>query len=173
MPLPEGVLADLFSQRADDAYLQLLRITHPDTDGTYTPIRLVDRAVALSVSDDGDGDPVTYTAADFAVEGEGGTEGDIADDVGTLRIDLISLGALGEQLKAALRSQLSGLRVRIRLVRESDPNTVIHETPEDLVWKDVRWNNFEAEGRLGYPENWDGEPYPGDTYDPFHFPGLF
>ena len=172
-PLPSAVLAELFAQRTSEAYLLLLRLTHPGTDGLYTPLRMVNDEVAIGVADDGAGDPATYPGARFDLELEATIEGDFPPEVGTLRVDLLSLGEAGEALKAALRSQSSGLRVRVRLVRASAPDAVIYETPEDLVWQDVAWDNFEAEGRLGFPENFDEEPYPGDTYDPFSFPGLF
>lgn len=172
MPLPVAVLQELFAQRSSEGVLELLRLTHPDTDGTLTPLRIANDEVPVSVTDDGEGSPATYQRGAFSIELEPSIEGEIPD-VGTLRVDLLSLGDGGEILKAALRSQQSGLLVRVRLIRSSAPNAPFYETPDELVWKDVRWNNFEAEGRLDYPENFDEEPYPGDTYDPFHFPGLF
>jgi len=157
----------LFAQETGEVALCLLTISHPDLT---EPIRLsTDPTQRLSTSTTG---PVYGTAS----RGNGYTfvpvavslpeESDDSGPLASLEIDNTDLALI-----SAIRSISNAATVKIELVLASDPDTVEIEFP-DMTLTDCTYDQTRVSFSLGI-DALQSEPYPGTSFLPSNFPGLF
>jgi hypothetical protein len=142
-----------FSQQTGEVILVLLDITHPD----LTTIRVVNN------NEDVVSGGNTYSAFPFDMPPPGEKEGEIARV--RLRIDNID-----RSIVQALRSIQSSPMVSLNIVMASSPNR-IEAGPFDMFLKAAVYDKLVVEGELSFED--EDEPFPGDSYVPALFPGLF
>ena len=83
----------------------------------------------------------------------------------------LSIENVSQVIIEALRSVSSALLITMQIVLASDPDTVEVEYPEfELV--NVNYDAQQISGDLSI-ESFVEEPFPGDSFIPSYFPGLF
>lgn len=83
----------------------------------------------------------------------------------------ITIDNVHRDIIAWIRGLASSPTVNIRIVAASDPDTVEAEY-SNFELTNVHYDALTITGDLGI-ESFMGEPYPGDTFLPSRFPGLF
>lgn len=151
--LSTGVLSTLYAQAADDPILALITATH----ASLTTRRYVRNHEDVTSNSN------TFTAAafDIVLPAE---QADIPG-IGTLVFDATDRTVIDD-----LRAVTTPISVLLQIIQEAAPNTVLAAWTLDL--RVARWNVFEVECDLRAYAVLD-EPYPGQTYSPARFPGLF
>lgn len=154
--LSATALAEAFKERSGIAWLILLTITH---QGLAPELRRWVNAREDVVSNG-----ETYKACEFDVilpEQDG-------EHLGRARLRISNID---RDIQDAILYADPPPKVQFQIVLSSDPDEVEQSTGElrlERVTADVNW----IEGELGPPDT-AVEPYPGDSFTPANFPGLF
>lgn len=83
----------------------------------------------------------------------------------------LSVDNVDQQIVATLRSLDSPPTVTLEVVTSADPDTV-EQGPFVFTAKSGEYNTLKVSVTLGYEEILN-QPFPGGTYNPRDFPGLF
>jgi len=160
MTMSSAAVAASLAQETGEAWITLLSIAHPDLatmpeiGGTirfaHHPVDIVSRGA-------------TYRAAYFEV-----SLPDDAEEVPrvTLRVENVD-----RLIADALRAIASAPTVTLEVVLGSTPD-VIEAGPYELTLRRVDVDAVFVEGELVYDDMLN-EPYPGDSFTPDKYPGLF
>ena len=135
--------------------LFILVIEHTD----ITTLRFV--ANTEDVTSDGN----VYTAYPFQINIPL-VDSDTQIPTAQLRIDNID-----QAIVAAIRGLSTAPTITASIILASTPDTV-ECGPYAFTLKNVTYNAIEITGTLGFEEILN-EPFPGDTFNPQNFPGLF
>jgi hypothetical protein len=144
-----------FGSQTDEVYIILLTLDHESLE---IPIRATSDGV-ITISNGNSFYPYPFKLI-------------LPDDTerpfsrGTLSIDNIS-----QTIIEALRSVSSAIIVTMQVVLASDPDTVEVEFPE-FELADISYDAQVISGTLSI-ESFTEEPFPGDSFIPSYFPGLF
>ena len=152
----------ILAQQTGVVVLNLIDIDHEDLD---TPIRIVNNTEDVLSGGN------LYTAVGFDVVPPDNREG--TPRGARLRIDNTS-----QWFTPTLRSLQGQFEVTIKVAIPSDEaasppvfdSVEIEYMPMQLVG--IQADDSTVEGTLSY-ENLNNQPFPGDTFSPFEFPGLF
>ena len=106
-----------------------------------------------------------YTAYPFRVDIPP-VDSDNQIPTATLQIDNVD-----QSIVAAIRGLSTAPTVTVSIILASTPDTV-ESGPYAFTLKNAHYNAIEVTGALGYEEILN-EPFPGDTFNPQNFPGLF
>ena len=147
--------ASAFAPFTDEVWLALLEIDHTDLD---TPIRVVNNNENVTH------DSNTYTAYPFFISMP--SETDERPPEVTLVIDNVS-----QTLTSTIRTLTSSPTVTLRIVLASAPDTIL-AGDYDFTLHHVTYNAIEIRGTLGFAKVLD-EPFPGNSFTPEDYPGLF
>lgn len=146
---------ELHAVGVETEWLQLVTITHADL---AAPIRIVDRRADIVSRSN------TFTAWPFSIEQP--EEDQDSLPTATLRVDVIDRTILSQ-----LRALDSAPVVTLEVIRDVAPDTVI-AGPWEFKVGSAAVDPVGATLQL-LPEDTLDEPYPGHTYTPESFPGLF
>jgi hypothetical protein len=143
------------AQQTAEVLVTLMKIEHEDMD---EPLLFCNNSVDLVSNGD------TYLAYPFQPTlpddpEEGATKGRIIVD--NVRREIV----------AWIRGLSSSPKVTIQIVMASTPDEVEAEFP-NFELTNVHYDALTVQGDLSI-ESFMGEPYPGDTFTPSKFPGLF
>jgi hypothetical protein len=143
------------AQETDEIFLVLVTINHDDL---ASPLRFVNNNE--NVTSNGN----VFTAYPFEIT----LPDDTVEHAPTckLRIDNVA-----RDLVTAIRSISSPLDMTIQVILASDPDTIEVEY-SDFKLVDVSYDAFTIEGTISI-EGFAHEQYPGRTFLPSNFPGLF
>jgi len=153
----------VFGSQTDEAYIVLITVDHTDM---VSPIRATSDGV-ITVSKalyKGDSLDKNFYPYPFSLTLPDDTERPFSH--GRLVIENVS-----QVIIEAVRSISTALLITMQIVLASDPDTVEVEFPEfELV--DVSYDAQTISGSLSI-ESFVEEPFPGDSFIPSYFPGLF
>ena len=145
----------VFGSQTEEAYLVLIKVDHESMDA---PIRVTSNGV-VTVSNGESFQPYPFTLA-------------LPDDTerpfsrGRLTIENVS-----QTIIESIRSISTALLITIQIVLASDLDTVEVEYP-DFELTDISYDAQTISGSLNI-ESFVEEPFPGDSFIPSYFPGLF
>lgn len=145
----------LFGQETDEAFLMLLTIDHEDL---AVPIRVANNVEDVVSRGD------TYVAFAFEIDLPGESAEALARP--RLRIDNVD-----RQIVDALRLIDSAPSVVMEIVMASTPDTV-EAGPFNMTLERAQYDELVVTGELAF-EDILNEPFPGESYTPDKFPGLF
>ena len=153
--LSPELLAQIFSQQADDCFLTLLTISHPDI---LVPFRFVNNTENIISNG------LTYSAFPFKItlppdNGEDAKEAAIV-------LDNVSL-----ELIQILRQITTPLDIDLKMVLGSIPDDIQMELAE-LKMGNIQYNSQAITGKM-YQDNFMYSAMTSETYTPKNFPGLF
>jgi len=144
-----------FGSRTDEAYIVLITVDHEEME---EPLHVTSDGVITTSN------AVDFHPYSFMLTLPDDTERPFSQ--GRLTIENVS-----QVIIEALRSVSSALLVTMQIVLASDPDTVEVEYPEfELI--DVSYDALRISGSLNI-ESFTEEPFPGDSFIPSFFPGLF
>ena len=83
----------------------------------------------------------------------------------------LSITAVDRQVVSAVRGIDGDMTVTIEVVLASSPDTV-EAGPFDFTLRGVTYDAMTIQGTLAY-EDVLNEPFPGDSFTPSRFPGVF
>lgn len=154
----------VYGQQTDEVLLVLLKIDHEDFSGLgLDPLRFTNDGV--DTISDVDGGSETYVAYPFKIVLPSNVESGITH--GSIVIDNIN-----RDIVSAIRQIGSEpCEVSIWVVLASSPDTVEAEFTGFRFAK-ISYNDFDVSGEITI-ESFLNEPFPGDTFLPGTFPGLF
>lgn len=144
-----------FGARTDEAYLVLLTVDHTEL---ASPIRVTSDGVNTTSNGE------TFYAYPFTLYLPDDTDRPFSR--GRIVIDNVS-----QVLISAARSIATALSITIQIVLASDPDTVEVEF-SDFELTDISYDAQTISGTLSI-ESFVEEPFPGDSFIPSYFPGLF
>lgn len=147
-----AALRAMYAQQSAEVFLALLDIN------VSPVIRVVNNTEEIVSGGN------TYSAFPFDIPLPGDREGETPRF--TLRIDNVD-----RSIVQAIRGITEGPAIDLKIVLASSPN-IIEAGPFPLQLKNADWDKLVVEGELSY-EDFDDEPYPGRSYVPALFPGLF
>lgn len=150
-----GLKEKLFDQEMGDAIIPLLTISHPDL---AEPIRVCHNNENLVSRGN------TYIAYDWRLTLP-------LDDPDTIPRAKIQIDNVDRVIVDTIRSISTAPTVTVELVKGSDPDTV-EFVLSDFTLQDVEYDVLFVTGQLTV-EEFLSEPFPGDTFTPSRFPGLF
>lgn len=153
--LSPEMLAQIFGQEADDCFLVLLTISHPDMP---QPIRLVNNTE--DVVSNGE----TYSAFPFKITLP-------ADDGEKMHEVPIELDNASLELIETLRSITDPLDVNLKMILGSIPDDIQMEMGE-LKIGSIIYNKDRITGKM-YQDNFMNSALTSEKYTPKNFPGLF
>jgi hypothetical protein len=155
MPLSPAALSAVLAQETDKAFLPLLTIDHPDL---ADPIRVVcDGQQCVSNGD-------TYLAFPFNIDFPP------ADPDSPPQVRLV-IDNVDQKIIVGLRTLSSAPTVTLQVVMSDTPDT-IEAGPFEMTLRQAVYDSLTIEGTLNF-EDILNEAYPGDSYTPANFPGLF
>jgi hypothetical protein len=145
----------VFASETDKTALMLVTLKHSKLSA---PLRFVhDGQNRVSRGE-------TYQAAAFDIS----LPTQQADQPPTARLAICNVDkAIVEEIRGL--SEFPTVTIEVILAETPD---VVETSYEDMTMKDATYDALIIEGSLGY-EDFLMEPYPGDTYTPAIFPGLF
>lgn len=153
--LTETQRGELHAPQCATVWLHLVTITHDDL---VAPIRLVDdRADIVSRSN-------TYTAWPFEIELPG-------EDPESFPGATLSLCVVDRTVLSQIRALSSAPAVTVEVIRQSAPDTVV-VGPFSFDVASAQVSELGVTLALAH-EPILNEPYPGLTYTPNRFPGMF
>jgi len=153
-----------YGQETDEVFLVLIKINHEDFVGlSLEPLRFTSNGVDTTSTVDGGSE--TYSSYPFRIILPSNVEVGITH--GSIVIDNID-----RSIVSAIR-QISSepCEVSIWVVLASSPNTIEAEFT-GFRFANVDYNKLIVSGEITI-ENFLSEPFPGDTFLPSTFPGLF
>lgn len=150
----QGFRDAAFAESTDEAVLVLLTLSH----ASFPTVRLVNNPEAVT-SRGNVFSPFPFLVTPHREDGD-------SFSGATLQIDNVS-----RELIAEIRGLTSPADVVMELVIASEPDTV-QRGPWRFVISRVSYDALVISAELGVELVLD-EPYPGDRYDPAHFPGLY
>lgn len=151
----------IFKPETDEVFLYLLTITHPDLDG---PLRFV--ANSEDIVSRGE----TYTAFPFTINFPGGGD----DQVPSAQVSISPVSDPANpdtDIVLILRNLGSAPKLSLETVLASQPD-IVEQSALDLTLTTVDFESQTISGTLSY-EDILNEPYPGDSYNPATWPGVF
>lgn len=151
-----AALAAMFAQETTEQFLTCLTIDHADLGA---PFRLVDSTSNL-VRTAG-----TFTAYPFLAQ----MPEDIDDRPPTVTITIDNVDRL---LVPTIRSISTALSVKLEIVLESAPNTVLMG-PMDFVCRSIPYDAESVQLVLAFEHDVLNELFPSVTFTPARFPALF
>ena len=156
--------AAVYGQHTSEAFLILVKIDHDDFVGlSLDPLRFTNDGV--DTESDCDGGTETYTAWPFQVILPSNIESGVTR--GSIVIDNID-----RSIVSAIRQISSApCDVSLWVVLASDPDSVEAEFT-GFHFTGIDYNELTISGELTI-ESFLNEPFPGDTFLPSTFPGLF
>jgi len=160
----EAFRSAVYGQATDEALLILIKIDHEDFVGlSLDPLRFTSDGV--DTESDVDGETKTYTAYPFQIVLPSNVEAGITR--GSIVIDNID-----RSIVSAIR-QISSepCEVSIWVVLASTPDTAEAEFT-GFRFTNITYNDLTVSGEITI-ESFLSEPFPGDTFLPSTFPGLF
>lgn len=153
--ISDGSKAALFAQETDAEFVRLLVIEHESLEEA---LRFNDSGVDIISNEQ------TYSAFPFELTLPDDDEN--AAPVARLRIDNTS-----REIVATLRTLRPAPIVHFMVIRSDDPDVIEAEFPEFRL-SNVKYDVNVVEADLTV-EYFTAEPYPGDTFNPADFPGIF
>lgn len=152
--LSHELLAQMFGQVADDPFLMLVTLSHPDFDTIYLVNNTVDQVSR----------GVTYTAFPMDIT----LPPDDGETVREVKIvfDNVSLALIQE-----MRAVTSPMDVKIEMVLASDPDSV-QLSLEELKLRSVTYDKQRISARL-YMDSFLNVELTSEKYTPTLYPGLF
>lgn len=153
--LSSNALASMYAQETSEVWLVLLEI---DEAGLSEPIRVVNNNE--NVTHNGN----VYEGFPFELPMPDEVENQVTSV--TLTIDNVD-----RRIVQAVRSLSSPPTVTMSVVMASSPDT-IEAGPFEMTLKDATYTALTVVGRLGF-EDFEDEPFPGETFTPQNHPGLF
>jgi hypothetical protein len=153
MPSAPAIAAANDEQTAE-VWLALLEITHPQLT---TPIRVVNN------TEDVVSNGVTYLKTAFRIK--------LPDDSDALPSVQIEIDNVDRAVTDAARSINSPPTVTLLVVLASTPD-VYEAGPFTFTMTDVNYSAETINGTMIF-EDILNEPFPGESFDPARFPGLF
>lgn len=163
MPLSTAGLRAVLAQETGEAFLILLTISHPDLS---VPVRLVYNETNIVSRGE------TFFRAAFQI-----ILPDDSEDVPTTTIRVDNVAAVdpndGQEKRVSdyVRLLQSPPTVTLEIVLGSSPD-VLEGGPYDMVLQRADYDALEVTGELGFDDMLN-EPYPGDSFTPSLYPGLF
>lgn len=149
-----AALREMLAQTSGEVFHQLLTLSHP----SITTVRVVDN------TEDVDSRGNTYTAFPFSLSLP-------ADATERLPVAELTLSNVDRRLIDEVRSISGPITATLEIVTSTTPDTVeVGPFVFDII--SVRFNKETLTATLAY-EPILAEPYPADSFDPQHFPGLF
>lgn len=155
MTLSDTFKQSAFDQETDDVWLVLVTISHANISPS---IRVVNNTENITSRSN------LFTAFPFDI-----TLPDDREDApprARLVIDNVS-----REIAEAVRAITSPPTVLIEIVRADAPDTVETSFPY-FSMRNVKWDSGKVSADLTL-EDFTNEPYPGLTFTPAYFPGLF
>lgn len=147
--------AALFAQETDEAFLPLLTVEHEDLDQPYhfvdNPVNVVSRGR-------------TYLGFPFQVD----LPPQDPDRPPRVRL---TIDNVDRRIVQALRAIDTPPTITLEIVLASDPDTV-EAGPFVMTLANADYDAVQIEGDLAHQDVLN-EPFPGDTFNPAAFPGLF
>lgn len=153
--LSPELLAQIFGQQADDCFLILLTISHPNF---VSPIRLVNNTESITSNG------FIYQPFPFKIVLP-------VDDGETAREVQIELDNVSLELIDELRQVTDPLDVNLQMVLGSIPDDVQLELDE-LKIGSIQYDAYKIIGRM-YQDNFMSSALTSEKYTPLNFPGLF
>jgi|SRR3989304_6619060 len=145
----------LFASRTDKCFLALLTITHVNLTA---PIRVVNNGENITSNGN------DYQWFPFDIE----IPADSIDEIPKIRI---TISDPTRKIAPQIRALTTSPEVSLSIIMSDTPNTV-EVGPFVMTLKNVSWDELTISGELGYEDIFE-EPYPGDTFTPAEYPGLF
>lgn len=155
MPLSAKATAALFAQETAEVFLVLLTVEHQDL---AEPIRVVNNTEDITSRGH------LFVGWPFEVTLPDSDPQQVSR--ATLRIDNVD-----RQITAAIRGLTSSPTLTFEVIMASTPD-VVEVSFGNMQLESVQYDALEISGELTY-ENVLIEPYPGDSFTPQNFPGLF
>lgn len=147
--------AELFAQETDACFAYLLVIEHPSLE---EPLRFNDSGEDIVSNGE------TYSAFPFELSLPDDDEN--AAPRAKLRIDNTT-----REIVATIRTLRPAPTAHFMVIRTDDPDVIEAEFP-DFKLSNVTYDVNVVEADLTV-EYFTAEPYPGDTFNPADFPGIF
>lgn len=144
-----------FAPQTSEAVLELVTIDH---GLLASPLRFVNNGENIISNGN------TYLATRFGLSIPSESE----DQPPKCRLQICNVD---KQIMETVRSLDTPPSLKIEIVLSSDPDTV-ELSLDSLKFKDVSYDAGIIEGTLGF-EDTLSEPFPGDLFAPYAFPGLF
>lgn len=153
--LSPQLLAQLFAQESDDAFLVLLTMTHPSFS---KPVRLVNNSVDVLSRDD------TYEAFPFTIKLP-------TDDGETVPQFEINFDNVSLELIDEIRSVTDAIGVKLEMILGSMPD-VVQMTQDDLKIQSVTYTATQIQAKV-ILDNFLNTDMTSERYIPLYFPGIF
>jgi hypothetical protein len=145
----------VFDQQTEEVFLILLEIDH---DNLATPLRVVNNYENITSNGD------LYYGFPFSVS----LPSEMEDELPAVKL---TIDNVDRQIVEAVRSITSPATVSLSLILASSPNN-IERGPYVLKMRNVQYDAMSVSADLMVDDIYN-EPYPGITYSPTNFPGLF
>lgn len=142
------------TDQTEEVWLLILKITHP---ALAEPIRVVNNTENITSNGE------LYLAAAFKMDLPDDTEGVPSVDIEIDNVD--------RAITDAVRAISSPPSVVLSVILASTPD-VIEAGPFDMTLASVDYNALKVTGTLIY-EDILNEPFPGESFNPAKYPGLF
>ena len=158
-PVSQPARTSAYAQHTSEVWLTLLTIDHPSID---PPIRVVREVPAgQTISSNGN----TFVGMPFEISLP-------HDDVASPPRTRMSVDNISREIVQAVR-EASGDQpaITLEIVLASSPD-VVESGPYEMTLKEARYNDLVVEGEIA-AEDVLNEPFPGDSFTPNLFPGLF
>ena len=151
-------MKQLFKQEAEDVFLTIITITHPDLE---QPLRYVNDTVNLEFEE------ATYTALPFRFV----LPPDIKDKQPTARIELDNIN---RDLINLIRTVEQPPTLEVSIVRKPSSGTPVREIgPFTFRMLNIKYNVVTLSADLGFNADFLNESATADYFTPNIFPGLF
>lgn len=141
-----------------EAFLVLIELDSAEFSSAEGAIRVTSDSVATT----SDGD--TYLPYPFAITLP-------PDDLDTMPLIELMIDNIDRSILTTLRGLTGPLDARIMIVLASDPDVVEVDLP-DFILSQVTYNDKTIRGSISV-NMFQDEPFPGDSFMPNTFPGLF
>ena len=145
----------IFAPETDEVFLILVTISHPQLPA---PLRAVNNTV--NVTSRGD----VFTAYPVRID----LPGESADEVARVQLQIDNVDRL---ILDTLRTLSEPPTVTVEVIMASTPDTV-EAGPFAMTLHSAPYDALTVTGELAF-EDILNEPFPGDTFSPALFPGLF
>jgi hypothetical protein len=145
----------LYAQETDTVFLVLIEITHDDL---AAPIRVSSDAT------DTISNAETFSAFPFVISLP-------SDDNSGASVGEISFDNVSREIIDDIRTIQTPPDFSIKIVTAADPDTVEIEY-SNLILENVQYDAFQIRGQISV-FSLEAEPYPGDSFLPSYFGGLF
>jgi Domain of unknown function (DUF1833) len=152
----QALIAAVFKQETDEAFIPLLTIAHPDLE--EGPIHVCLNSVDIISRGD------TYIAYPFEIDLPN------QDPEQPSRVTL-TIDNVDRNIVAALRELEGAPTVTLEVVLASDPD-IVEAGPHGFTLRNANYDILQIDGELAF-EDILNEPFPAESFTPATHPGLF